>query len=57
VGRQLVLNEMRSTLARMARKFDAVLGESCGYGKSDRECKDRYVLKTEAFWLKFTRRH
>jgi len=56
VGKQLALNEMRLTIAKVVRQFDISFGESYDEEKFSAEWQDYAVLKIGALYLKFVAR-
>jgi cytochrome P450 len=53
VGKQLALNEMRLTLARIAKDFDLEFGDGYDDRRFDEEWADYMVLSIGALPLKF----
>jgi cytochrome P450 len=56
VGKQLALNEMRPTIARVVREFDIVLGDNYDEKIWEEEWKDHAVLQVGKLWVHFVKR-
>lgn len=56
VGKQLALNEMRLTIAKVVSEFDVVLGEKYDEDRWNADWKDHAVLQIGSLWVRFISR-